>query len=226
VWLSKHARKAVERKRGGIRVFKEVEVDRAALLVMDMQNAFCEPSGIMYVQGVENIVQNINKLVEECRGLKIPVFWIRHLNLPDGSDWPLYYNYFTSPQLGSRISRELSEDSWGSKLWRKLNVDERRDYFVNKRRYSPFISGSSSLERLLRGMNRDTIILTGVKTNICVESTARDAMMLDFKVIVVSDATAASTEEEHRCSLSTLIQSFADVMSTDEVIKLLRKEEA
>ena len=95
-----------------------------------------------------------------------------------------------------------------------------------KNRYSCLIPGSSSLERLLRSRGCDTFVLAGTKTNICVESTARDGMMLDFRVVVVSDATAALTDDEHQASLNVLLQEFADILTADVVLGELRANAA
>jgi ureidoacrylate peracid hydrolase len=97
------------------------------------------------------------------------------------------------------------------------------DYIIIKNRYSCFISGSSSLERLLRSQKRDTVMLAGTKTNICVESTARDGMMIDMHMVVLRDATASLTDEEHQASLNVLIQEFADVLTSDEAIDELKQ---
>ena len=96
------------------------------------------------------------------------------------------------------------------------------DFVVIKNRYSCFVPGASSLERLLRSMGRDTIVLCGTKTNICVESTARDGMMIDLRVVVLKDATSTLSDEEHQASLNVLIQEFADILTVDEVLGELR----
>ena len=77
------------------------------------------------------------------------------------------------------------------------------------------------LERILRSLAIDTLLICGTKTNICCESTARDAMMLDFKVVMVSDGTAALSDEEHRMALENVIQQFGDVLTTDEIVARL-----
>jgi len=94
---------------------------------------------------------------------------------------------------------------------------------VRKRRFSPFIAGSSNLEALLRDRAIDTVIITGTRTNVCCETTARDAMMLDFKAVMVSDATAAASELEQMAGLMTVFQVFGDVRTTDEVVALIEQ---
>jgi ureidoacrylate peracid hydrolase len=93
---------------------------------------------------------------------------------------------------------------------------------VIKNRYSALIAGSSGLERLLRSLDVDTVLVAGTKTNICCEATARDAIMLDFKVVMVSDCCAALSDDEHRAALENMIQQFGDVMTGDEVLERLR----
>jgi ureidoacrylate peracid hydrolase len=107
-------------------------------------------------------------------------------------------------------------------LYRELEIlsDEP---VVPKRRFSAFIQGSSALEALLRARGIDTVVISGTRTNVCCETTARDAMMLDFKTVMVSDATAAATDIEHLAGLMTVFQVFGDVRTTDEVIGLLRE---
>ena len=100
------------------------------------------------------------------------------------------------------------------------------DFIVIKNRYSCFVPGSSSLERLLRSIGCDTIVLCGTKTNICVESTARDGMMIDLRVVVLSDATSTLSDIEHQASLNVLIQEFADILTVDEVLDELRANRA
>ena len=84
-----------------------------------------------------------------------------------------------------------------------------------------FIQGASNLEEILRGRGIDTIVITGVATNVCCDSTARDCMMRGFRTIMVSDANATFSEAEHAAALTTFITFFGDVQETDEVIERL-----
>jgi ureidoacrylate peracid hydrolase len=92
---------------------------------------------------------------------------------------------------------------------------------VTKNRYSALISGASQLEGLMRERGIDTLLIAGTKTNVCCECTARDAMMLDFKVVMLSDCTAALSDEEHLATLENVIQQFGDVLTADEALALL-----
>ena len=74
---------------------------------------------------------------------------------------------------------------------------------------------------MLRSTGVDTVLIAGTKTNVCCESTARDAMMLDFKTVMVEDCCAALSDDEHRAALENIIQQFGDVMTSEEVVALL-----
>ena len=117
---------------------------------------------------------------------------------------------------------DLKVGSGGHALIPALET-EPGDEFVRKYRYSAFIQGSSDLPELLRAKGCDTVAVVGALTNVCCESSARDAMMLNFKTIMVSDANASHTQEEHLASLASFYASFGDVMSTDELIGYLRR---
>ena len=95
------------------------------------------------------------------------------------------------------------------------------DIFVEKTRYSAFIQGASELDRELRRRGIDTVVVVGTVTNICSEATARDAMMLNYRTVLVSDANAALSDDEHNMSLANVLTTFGDVLSTNEVIAAL-----
>ena len=83
------------------------------------------------------------------------------------------------------------------------------------------IAGASNLEALLREAGIDTLLIAGTKTNVCCESTARDAMMLGFKAVMLSDCCAALSDDEHQATLETFIQQFGDVMTSADVLARL-----
>jgi len=114
----------------------------------------------------------------------------------------------------------LDEASEGFKLFPALEVLP-GDIRVKKINYSAFMPGSSDIDAQLKARGIDTVLITGTATNVCSESTARDAMLLDYKVIMLSDGNATLTEEEHAGALNTFMMFFGDVMSTDEAITRL-----
>ena len=201
---------------------------RTALLVIDMQNTFCEPGAPAEVPASRSIVGSINRLAAGLRQLGGRVVWLTHANTPvagGGSDWRGFFEHFVSDEMRERTIASLSPGNPGQATWRELEVAD-DDLKILKNRYSALISGSSPLERTLRSLGVDTVLIAGTKTNVCCKSTARDAMMLDFKVVMVSDATAALSDDEHRATLETVIQQFGDVMSTDEALECLKRGSA
>ena len=220
VGVSDFVKERLLRIRGDLRIFKDLDPAKTALVIIDMQNAFLEPGGPIEVAPAREIVEPINRMAAGCRELGVPVIWIRSHHPGNGDDWRHFFDHFVRPERRESAAAHLSSDAHGSHFYAPMDVRE-EDYVVIKNRYSCFIPGSSSLERLLRNRGRDTIVICGTKTNICVESTARDGMMIDFRVVVLSDASASLTDIEHQASLNVLIQEFADILTVDEVLEEL-----
>src|SRR5207247_3648739 len=104
-------------------------------------------------------------------------------------------------------------------LWPLLDVHP-ADLVVDKTRYSAFVPGTCALDDLLRARAIDTLIVTGTATNVCCESTARDAMQRNYRVVFVADGTAAFTDAQHNATLCNML-TFADVMMTAEVLDVI-----
>jgi ureidoacrylate peracid hydrolase len=127
-----------------------------------------------------------------------------------------------TPEQGQKRIEALTADSKGHELWATLDVRP-DDTIVEKNRFSAFIQGSSNLADVLRSRGLDTLLITGTVTNVCCESTARDAMMLNFRTIMVTDGNAAVTDEDHNASLCAFYLTFGDIMSTDMLVALLKR---
>jgi ureidoacrylate peracid hydrolase len=203
----------------------KADKSNTALVVIDMQNAFVAPGSTIEVPKGREIVPNINALARACRKAGIPVIWVVS-KFRSETEWGLITAFEPDSPVGTEREKPMNELKWGAKgtnIWRELEVDGRRDHEVVKCRYSAFVSGSSNLERLLRILGRNHLIMTGVATNVCVGSSAMDAMMLDFKVTFVSDATAAFTDFLQQSFLINLKMVFADVATTAELMKQLEE---
>ena len=202
----------------------QLDRDKTAMVVIDMQNRFVDPGAALGVPSARGIVPNINALVKACRGAEIPVIWTvakRRYDIEAG----LIAAFQPKSPMGNERSSVFTEALWdneGAKIWPEMDFDPERDYEIVKYRYSAFIHGSSHLERVLRALGKDTLIMVGTVTNVCVAATVMDAMMLDFKVIVVSDATAAVTDFLQQSCLMSLKMVFADVAATDELLKEIK----
>ena len=208
-------------RRGRYHWFDRLDPRRTALIIIDMQETFCAPGAPGEVPAARGIVTPINRLAGELRMMKVPIIWVLHGNTSaDGrSDWELFFNHVVADAVRDRTLESLAPGR--QEVWSGLEVAP-TDQKIVKNRYSALISGSSGLERILRSFGIDTVMITGTKTNVCCEATARDAMMLDFKVVMVSDCCAALSDEEHRATLENMIQQFGDVMTSEEVLERLR----
>ena len=210
-----------ERRNGTEHVFDSIEPRQTALLVIDMQNAFLAPGAPLEVPYARGIVENINRLAGEMRALDAPVFWIRCTFAREGrASWRVYFDNLAPGGDGEAIRSTMYEGSEGHAFWGELDIRE-GDTIVDKDRFSAFIQGASDLESKLRERGIDTVVITGTVTNVCCESTARDATMRDFRCIMIEDANAARTDEEHLAGLMTVARVFGDVMSTKDFLAKL-----
>jgi ureidoacrylate peracid hydrolase len=168
------------------------------------------------------IVPNVNRLAGAVRAHGGTVVWIKTTCTDETREsWSTYFALSRDEQNARRMTA-LAAGSKGHALWSELDVQP-QDPIVEKNRFSAFIQGSSNLAEVLRERGLDTLLITGTVTGVCCESTARDAMMLNFKTIMVSDGNAAVTDEDHNASLTSFYLTFGDVMSTDEVIGCLQR---
>ena len=209
------------RRRGKLHIFDRLDGAKSALVVIDMQNFFMKPGMAAEVPTAREIVPNINRLAGAFQKAGGTVVWIQMTHPPeDKESWSVFYNYVHTPESGAQSLKELVEGSEGHRFWPELDVKD-GDLTIRKNRFSAFLPGSSDLAERLWERGVDTVVITGTLTSVCCESSARDAMMRNFKTIMVSDANAAMTDEDHQAALTSFYQAFGDVYSTDEVIELL-----
>ena len=220
--IRKEIAERVLARRGRYHWFETINAKKTALVVIDMQNTFCAIGGPGEVPASRTIVSSINEFTNELRQLGVPIIWVLHANskIAGRSDWEIFYEHIVEGEI--REKTLVSNAPENQKVWEGLKPKE-GDITLFKNRYSAFIAGSSNLERVLRGAGIDTILIAGTKTNVCCESTARDGMMLDFKIVMVSDCCAALSDDEHRSALENIIQQFGDVMTRTEVLERMRK---
>ena len=221
VELSPDAVARVMKRRGGkLHAFDRIDPARTALVVIDMQNVWVKSGMPAYTPYCEAIVPNINQLAAAMRAAGGSVWWVRAIYGDDAPQTWSAYMEFLSPEFLGDMLGALTEGAEGAALWHGLDVRP-GDRHVIKRRFSALIQGSSDLDARLRAAGIDTMIITGTATNICCESTARDAFMLNYRTIVVSDANATVSDEAHNASLNALFTRFADVFTTAELLGLL-----
>lgn len=213
-------------RRGREHPFDDLDPCRTALVVIDMQNGFMKP-------GVANalcpmavrIVPTVNRLAAALRQAGGQVFWIQNTHSETTlQDWSVMYDSLTPEKRQARIDA-MSPGTEGHAFWHELDIRP-EDAIVPKYRYSAFIQGGSDLPERLRAAELDTVLITGTVTNTCCESSARDAMMLNFRTIMVSDGNAGMNDAEHAASLTAFYLIFGDVMTTDELIACFKRNGA
>jgi len=222
VQIRPHIVERVMARRGRLHWFDSLDPARTALVVIDMQETFCAPGAPAEVAQSRDIVPAINYVAAALRAMDAPVIFVLHANThrKGVSDWELFFHHVVSDEVRLRTIESLAPGR--QQVWRDLARDG-SDLVIVKNRYSALISGSSPLERILRNLGIDTLLIAGTKTNVCCEATARDAMMLDFKTVMLSDCCAALSDQEHLATLETFIQQFGDVMSGAEAIAALER---
>ena len=214
----------VLKRRDQLHVFNDLEPARTAHLVVDLQNGFMAPGQPAEIATAREIVPNVNRIsasLRACGGLN--VFIRNTIDAEAKQGWSNWFAHMSGTRRADAMDAAFAEGSFGHAIWPGLEVLQ-GDIKVNKRRFGAFVPGSSDLHAVLQARNIDTIIVTGTATNVCCESTARDAMMMNYKVIFVSDGTATFNDDEHNATLGIMLAMFADVMTTDEVVQRLSKQ--
>lgn len=207
-------------RRASLHYIDELEGSRTAHIVVDLQNGFMAPGQPAEIPAAREIVPNVNRISAALRaagGLNVFI-----QNTIDAQAHQTWSNWFKrqGPDRAQRMDEAFAAGSFGHAVWPGLEVAE-ADMKVAKSRFGAFVPGASKLHTILQARGIDTLIITGTATNVCCESTARDAMMLNYNVIFVADGTATHSDAEHNATLGNLIANFADVMTTDEVVALL-----
>ncbi|HVV93342.1 MAG TPA: isochorismatase family cysteine hydrolase [Hyphomicrobiales bacterium] len=209
---------AAAARRGRPHVYDDLAAARTALVVIDMQNAFVRPGAPSEVAAARGIVPTINRLAAALRHAGGTVAWVQATFEKDG--WPLFYDHMVTPALGARILAALQAGADDHALWPALEVAP-NDLVVPKYRFSAFLPGASTLPAMLRGRGVDTVLIAGCMTNMCCDSSARDAVMTDFRTVMVSDCNAARSDAAHLSALESFLTGFGDVMRSDAVMELL-----
>ncbi|GAA2745323.1 cysteine hydrolase [Terrabacter aerolatus] len=187
----------------------EVVPSRMALLNVDIQNVFVEGA----VDGLA-VTQRINRLAAVCRAAGIPVIHVRHA-VPAGADLGILGEMF--PGVGDMLERTSRTAAFHEAL-----VLDPGDHLLEKPHFGAF--HDTDLKARLDLLGVDTIIITGIETNVCCETTAREAMVRDVKAFFLSDATTTGgvpgldVAEVQRASLATVGRFFAQVATVEEMI--------
>jgi ureidoacrylate peracid hydrolase len=215
-WFIERAKKA----RGGrINAYETLDPCKTALIVVDMQDYFCADGMPACAPVARQIVPNINRLAETVRSTGGLVAWIQTEAPADPNDWP-NRKEATSVDGWERRRSLLARTGEGFPIFDACDVKS-EDHVALKTRYSAFIPHPSELDSLLREHSIDTLLITGVATSTCCESTARDGSMWGYRTIMISDGNADQTDTLHNHTLGKFLVTFGDVQSTDDTIKKL-----
>jgi len=191
---------------------------RTALIVVDMQNGFCTDEGSMATIGLDvsmlkAAVEPCRRLIEAARGAGVPVIYTRYIYRSDYADGGVLVKYLL-PAIGE--SDHLAAGTHDIEVVDPLAPQE-GDYVVDKNRPSGFYA--TGLEPILNGVNADSLVVCGVTTNCCVETTVRDASQRDYKTFVVTDATGELEQERHDFAINTMAFLFAEAVTVDDVLR-------
>jgi ureidoacrylate peracid hydrolase len=219
--IPQYIRDRVIQRQGRWNVHDDVPAEKTALVVVDMQNYFMAPGQQVEVPEAREIVPNVNRLADALRHAGGTVVWVRTVSNDDSfKNWSHFHDVLNTPQRRARRAEALADGAFGAELWRELDVRP-TDLIVQKTRYSAFIQGSSNIEEQLRQLGVTAVWIGGTTTNTCCECTARDAMLLDFRTTMVTDANADHTDEEHNATLVAFCSKFGDIAATDDLIARL-----
>jgi ureidoacrylate peracid hydrolase len=190
--------------------------DHTALLVIDMQNDFLAVDGLMAREGwdmseAQRMATRLPVLIAAARGAGVFVVFVRNVYSSER-------NFYLSDVWLEQAARRrpggytrfpvCAEGSWGGDFYNEIRP-QLGDPIVTKHRYNGF--HNTDLDTLLRARGIRTIVFAGVSTHCCVESTARDAFMRDYYVVVVDDATATYSKEAHETALKNIDSLFGEV---------------
>ena len=192
---------------------------RAALLVVDMQNAYCHPAGALAQAGanvnpMQAVIPNVKELIRICRHAGIPVMWTI---MEQYAEDARRRSRTVPAHLQERRSLPLSlKGSWDAEIVEELRGEvAQADHIIRKQEYSAFYN--TNLELLLRILDVRYLLISGVASNVCVESTVRDAFFRGFEVVLVENAIACSFPDLHEATLKNTRLWFGSIITLEEL---------
>jgi len=206
---------------GSEHIFAKIDPKKTAHIVVDLQNGFMAPGAAVEIPEARAIVPSVNRISRAMRATGGLNVFIQYLIEPAARvAWSNWFSKFMTPERVKRMDETFEKGCHGYDLWPGLDVKD-SDLKVDKTRFGAFVPGSSDLHEILQRCGIDTLIVTGTATNVCCESTARDAMQMNYKVIFVADGTATNNDAEHNAALNAMMALFCDVMTTEELLGFL-----
>jgi len=204
--LSEKTREWIEQVAPYNRSQLELRPDRAALLVIDMQRFFIDPEGPAFTCGAATVLPNVARLVSAFRRANRPVVFTRHVHHPARLDAGIMEWWWEGMCVEGSPESEIHPDL----------APRDNEKVVLKHRYSAFFD--TDLATVLRCLKVEDLIICGTMTNMCCESTARDAYYRDYRVFFPADANGAINEEMHVAGLLSLAYGFACITTTERIL--------
>lgn len=209
------------RARGSEHVIDALEPARTAHIVVDLQNGFMAEGAPVEVPAAREIVPAVNRISAALRAAGGLNVFLRYTADPDEpQSWSVRYRSYLSPRAAAVHKATFVRGAPTWQLWPTLDV-QAGDLVIDKTRFSAFVPGTCALHEMLQERGIDTVIVTGTLTNVCCESTARDAMQRNYTVVFVSDGNAALSDAEHNATLANLTVLFADLRTAEETVALI-----
>jgi ureidoacrylate peracid hydrolase len=215
---------------------EKIDPSRAALIVVDMQNDFCAVGGMMSTEGfdvseVQKTASRLPALLSAARSAGALVVFVRNiystkLEFSSGGENKPANMYLSDSWLeqaartrkGSYTRRQVcAEGSWEGDFYGDVRPLP-GEPVVTKHRYSAF--HNTDLDSILRAHGIRTIVLTGVATNVCVETTAREGFVRDYYVVFVADGTATYSLEDHNATLRNINRFFGEVTTIADIVSV------
>jgi len=188
----------------------DLDRDKAALLVIDMQRYFLDPASPTFTCGGLAILPNLKRLITAFRAASRPVIFTRHVHHPDRLDAGIMGWWWEGMCLEGSPESEVHDTI------APLSHEKQ----ILKHRYSAFYN--TDLETVLRCLKIEDLVISGIMTNMCCESTARDAYYRDYRVFFLADATGSINEEMHLATLLNVAFGFSWVTNVDAILAQLK----
>lgn len=192
----------------------EFDVDKTALLIIDMNKAFVGKGAPLEVPKAIDNVPRIKQLLETCRAIKVPVIHVSHVFRKDGRDRGYMYEFWPILKEGA-----LEEGSEGTEIYPDIAPIE-GESVITKHRYSAWFG--TDLDIVVRNLKVDTLIICGTTTDRCTGLTAYEAFMRDLKVVFPEDANATFQDEVHTGMIISLDMGAAMIVKTADLIERLQ----
>lgn len=195
------------------RLKTKLNPDSTALVIIDMQKDFCCEGGSFHRRGfdikpAQKLAGRLNSFLEEARKILKHIIHLQMMKIPELSSPVINEHY-------SRLNMERHLDPSFAEPYEV--IPEPGDIVIPKYKYSGFVS--TYLDQFLRSKAINTLILTGIATNVCLESTARDGFMREYYIVIPSDLTEGTSTEAKKYSLLNMEMFFGEVVTSSEILE-------